>query len=534
MLRSLIRAGVVVAALTLIACKGDPATPEYWSKQIDGAKRKQDRVKVVTDLRGNPNLSASFLPMIHEKLSTEKSAEVKAELARLLADQKDKSSVQPLTEALDLGGNDAATNSMNKEITHALAKIGDPKATPTLLKLMRSKDNYTRIEAINALGMLKSKEAVDPLIDLATAETGEPFISKKAIQALGNIGDPKAVKPLVQMMFKERRGVSFYVESSFALYQIGPPAVNALVPVMAGEDKELMAWTKEAGILEPAIYAKTAQVLADMHAYAKPAERALLKQLKYENGFAEQLLVRRYSALALGRMRSTAAVPQLTAMLSEEEPSTRGEYITSLVRIGDPSAVPALVKVAQKGAWDGREPAIVGISMLGGEGEIATMEKLAKDEAAIHGAYCKEDPEYDACKDVAGTAKKNAETILAHAKRLGAAKECKKDVGCWVKKLDDADPGVRERAAYEVGRGNDPKYTDVLVKRLADKNLSTRYAAITAADWLVTDNADAFKTAKGSLTTIQKQLDDEKSKTEFVRVNEDLKRLAVKLGQEKI
>jgi hypothetical protein len=69
------------------------------------------------------------------------------------------------------------------------------------------------------------------------------------------------------------------------------------------------------------------------------------------------------------------------------------------------------------------------------------------------------------------------------------------------------------------------------VKRLADQNLGTRYAAITAADWLVTDNAEAFKTAKASLGQIEKQLEEEKGKTTFAKVNEDLRRLAVKLAR---
>ena len=536
MFRTTIRAGVVLTALALAlaGCKGDPKTPEYWGKALDSAKSAKDRVRIVNDLRESPNLQKSFLPMLQEKFAAEKKPEVKAAMARLFADQKDPSLIPTLSDGVELGETDTGTNGMNKEIAHALAATGDAKAVPTLMKLLKSRDNYVKIEAINGLGELKATPAVDTLIDLATSDTAEPFISKKAIQALGNIGDAKAVKPLVQMMFRERRGVSFYVESSFALFQIGAPSVEALVPVMNGDDKELMAWTKEAGIIEPAIYAKTAQVLADMHAYAKPAEKALLKQLKYENGFAEQLLVRRYSALALGRMRSKDAVPLLTKMLDEQEASTRAEYILALVRIGDPSAVPALVKAAQTGSWDARQPVINGIAMLGGENDIPALEKLAKDEPTIHGNYCKQDPDYEACKDVAASAKKNADYILKEEKRLLAAKECKSDIGCWVKKLDDADAGVRERAAYEVGRGNDAKYTDELVKRLSDKNLDTRYAAITAADWLVTDNADAFKTARASLGQIEKQLADEKGKTEFVKVNEDLKRLAAKLEHEKL
>ena len=520
-----------MAALAFSGCKEDPSTPEYWSKAIEGAKRSKDRARVVSELRDSPHKSAAMLPMLHQRLPVEKNAEVKAGIARVLAALKDPSSIQPLSDALDLGDVDNATNTMNKEIARALGAIGDVQATPTLLRLLKARDNYVKIEAINALGAMKAKTAVDTLIELAVSETGEPFISKKAIEALGNIGDPKAVPVLVKMMFKERRGVSFYVESSFALYQIGPASVPALIPVVSGEDKAFMAWTKENGVIEPAVYAKAAQVLADLHSHAKPAEQALIKQLSYDIGYVEQLFVRMKAADALGRMRSTAAVPVLSKMLGEPEASTRTEYIRALVQIGDPSALPALTTAAQKGSWDAREPAVSGIAMLGGEKELATLEKLASTEEATHAAYCKTDPDYERCKDAAGSAKKQAATIQGYIARVKAAAECKADHSCWSKKLDDADPGVRERAAFELGRSGNAQYTGVLVKRLADQNLGTRYAAITAADWLVTDNAEAFKTAKASLGQIEKQLEEEKGKTTFAKVNEDLRRLAVKLAR---
>ena len=56
-----------------------------------------------------------------------------------------------------------------------------------------------------------------------------------------------------------------------------------------------------------------------------------------------------------------------------------------------------------------------------------------------------------------------------------------------------------------------------------------RYAAITAADWLTSDSADALKTAKSQLEALRQQLAEEKGKTDFVKVNEDLRRLEVKL-----
>ena len=52
---------------------------------------------------------------------------------------------------------------------------------------------------------------------------------------------------------------------------------------------------------------------------------------------------------------------------------------------------------------------------------------------------------------------------------------------------------------------------------------------IQAIDWLVNDSKDAVAKAAPSLAEVDKQLADEKGKTDFIKVNEDLKRLAALL-----
>ncbi|MHB8879011.1 MAG: HEAT repeat domain-containing protein, partial [Myxococcaceae bacterium] len=451
MLRPITWLILAFALVSLAACKGDPATPEYWEKQVTGAKKIKERNRILEDLRESKRVTPAFLPMMHKLLGSEKQAEVKATIARMLGEAKDASSVQPLVDALDLGTTDTASNAMNKEITTALGEIGDPKATPTLLRLLKVKDNYTKIEAINALGDLRAPEAVAPLMEIATDETGEPFISKKAIQALGMIGDAKSVPALLKMMFKERRGTSFYVESSFALYQIGQPAADAALPLLKGEDKALTAWAKENGIIEAALWAKSAQVLGDLH--EARAEKPLLDRLKFESEFLDvKLFVRMRAADALGRMRSKEAVKLLSTMLDEEEASARQIYVRALTSIGGRDAIPALLKSAAQGSWDAREPAIISAAMLGDDREIAAFEKFVKDEEGLTTAECKDNPDYAGCNAPAELVKKHAGAIVGHQKRLEAAKACKTEGACWAKKLDDADTGVRERAAYEVGR----------------------------------------------------------------------------------
>lgn len=523
---------LAASLLALTGCKGDPNTPEYWDKALNKAKRVKERTRVLDDLRESKKVNASFLPMLHQHLSSEKQAEVKKEIARLLGEMKDPSSVQPLIGALELGNTDSDANSMNKEIANALGRIGDPKAIPELLKLVKVKDPYTRIEAINALGALRAKEAVKLLTDVATNDGIEPFIAKKAVEALGDIGDSTAVPALVKMMFKERRGVSFYREASFALYQIGGPQLaDALVPVLTGEDKQIAAWAKENNIIEPALWAKAAQVLGDVH--EARAEQGLLKRLPFESQYDDvRLFVRMRMADALGRMRSKEAVKTLAGLLDEQEASAREEYTRALSRIGGRDAISALVKAAGNGSWDAREPAIIALAMVGDERELPAFEKLVKDEEALTVGECKENENYAGCNAPPELVKKHVAAIQAHQKRLEAAKDCKEDVACWVKKLDDADAGVRERAAYEVGRSKKPELVSELTRRLGEKNLSARAAIIIATDWLVHDSKDAAKKAFEALPAVEKQLAEEHGKTEFVKVNEDLRRLAVKIRRE--
>ena len=519
----------VCLCFALAGCKADPSTPEYWAKKLD-AKSKKDKIRSVGELRDSKNLSPSMYPMLHSQLETEKSPEVKAAIARILGEQKDTTALPALSGALDFGSTDTDVKTMNKEIATAMGEIGDPKAVPDLVKLLGSKDNYTLIAAVEALGGMRASAAFEPLDALANNDSIETFITKKAIIALGDIGDARAVPTLVKAMFKERKGVSFYLESSYALYQIGTPSADALVPIAEGKDKAISAWAASNNMLPAALTAKSAQVLGDLHDLR--AEKALLEMLTFkEERLDIQLFVRMRAADALGRSRSPAGAKALAEMVGENEATARQVYAWSLSRIGGRDALPKLIASATKGPWDARSESVKAVAMLGDEREMAAFEKLSKDEAKTFDAECKNDEINGSkdCADPAAGAKKHEEVIAKYGKALDAAKVCKTDAACWAKKLDDATLVVRERAAYEVGRSGNASLVGELTKRLREKDLDARLAVIQGCDWLIHDSPEALKTAKSALPDLQKQIGEEKGKTDFVKVNEDLRRLAVKI-----
>ncbi|RUO95062.1 HEAT repeat domain-containing protein [Corallococcus sp. AB018] len=528
MSRSLVALSLAVSCLALGGCKKeDPKTPEYWQSSLEGAKRPDDKVRVIESLRTSGNVNEQFLPFLHGRLSSERRPEVKAAVARTLGDLHHPTSLEPLTAALDPGASDVPAQQVNKAVVGALGRIGDERAVPSLVPLLRSKDNYTRIEAIQVLGALKAKPAVEPLIQLATDESAEPFLNKKAIEALGQIGDPRAVPALMRTLTKERRGMSFYVESSFALFQLGAPAADALLPVLEGKDAELLTWAKAQGV-NPASYPmKAAQVLGDLR--EKRAVPTLLKQLSFTHSDPQiQALVRMQAADALGRMRAQEAVKPLAGLVGEPDPTVRDAYVRALALLGSRDALPALEKAAGTGDWYSREIAMKGIALLGDAREQPMLAKLAAAEPARTAADCQETGE-DGCQDAAALGKKRADQVQGYGAVLEAAQACSGNAGCWSQRLPKADAVLLQRAALEVGRSGAADQGPTLASRLTERDTEARATVIQAVDWLADAPGAAKKLREASLPALKKQLEDEKGNSNFVRVNEDLRRLMVKL-----
>jgi HEAT repeat protein len=78
-----------------------------------------------------------------------------------------------------------------------LARIGDPSIAPAVLPFVRHTDLNVAQAAIEALGKLRSREAVPLLVELLH---GKLWLQLAAIEALGDIGDPSAVRPLLDLL----------------------------------------------------------------------------------------------------------------------------------------------------------------------------------------------------------------------------------------------------------------------------------------------------------------------------------------------
>ena len=152
----------------------------------------------------------------HEVASGPEANRIRAIIESGLA--RDRTALESLAEVMRAG---------NEELRYwaadALGKIGDPRAIPALVGALGDEYSAVRMSACVALGDLKARDAVAPLIRVVTGkvpsgkgyrlfipeEVGE--VRWMAARALGKIGDATAVDPLIEVLGSADGDLGLYV-----------------------------------------------------------------------------------------------------------------------------------------------------------------------------------------------------------------------------------------------------------------------------------------------------------------------------------
>jgi HEAT repeat protein len=507
-------AAIALTCFALLACS-PPSDPAGWAKQAYKRNRVDEKLKALEMVRKAPGDKKGATPFLVKILEEKQHPRARAAAALALGEGGDPAAIEPLMKAIDTGAKDRDAIDMDRRIAEALGALKAEEAVGLLGKLTTFPDGFVQVAAVDALGAIGVKAAVDTLTVVALDPQGEPFTSKKATLALGRIGDEKSMPVILKMMFVSRGGVSFFPEAAFAASQIGPTMIPPLLKVLEGRDAELAAWAREQKYPAGALYAKAASVLGDVgDASVVPA---LVQKLSYADPDPGlQLFVRVYAAEALGRLRAREAVAPIADVLSRERNAdVRDRLCDALARIGDAGAIPAL-RGSVTGDWDGKSGPLTALSRLGGEGE----RGLIVASAQGCGATCPP------------AQKKAYEGMLA---RLDAAKACGNQLPCWVGKLGDASAEVRDRAALEVGRVGGAAEAgalgDAIVRRVDnDEEREARYHAVLALGWIAKKDAKAIG-AKGAAIAqkIDAMILSDKGRKLVEGVNEDAMRLELRL-----
>jgi HEAT repeat protein len=504
----------VVAACLLLAC-GHPTDPEGWAKRAASRSRLDEKLQALAEVRkAAGDRKAAVPPLVEMVRDRDAHAKARGEAAVVLGEIGDPGATPALIGALQPDANEREVTEANRHIAEALGALRAKEAVPALQKLLQtSRDGFSQVAAVDALGRIGDPAAVEMLIATATGPEVEPFTAKKALLALGRIGDPRAGPAVLRMLFEERPGVSFFPEAAFAVTQIGRPMAPPLLAILEGRDGALASWARERGVVPGALLAKSAQLLGDVG--GPEAVAPLVAKLAYRDADpAVQLYVRVLAAESLGRMRAKEAARTLAALVAgEKDPNVRDRYCDALVRIGDPSAVPALEAAAATGSWDLREGPLTAVSRLAGPGERPFIAAAKARECA------------NGCAPVVEAA------FAAMAARLDAA-ACA-DAGCWAGKLGDARAPVRDRAALELGRAGGASHAaalgDAIVRPVAnDGELAARYHAVLALGWI--DRREKVGSAGEAIAAkIDAMIAADRGRTLTAAVNEDAFRLATRL-----
>jgi len=97
---------------------------------------------------------------------------------------------------------------------------------------------------------------------------------------------------------------------------------------------------------------------------------------------AEDVRVRRYLVLVLGRLQSRPAIPQLIAATRDPDPETRLYAVWALGMIGDPSALDAIVESSLSDDAGARKMAAYVLGRLGDRRAVPRLRVLLEDAVA--------------------------------------------------------------------------------------------------------------------------------------------------------
>ena len=169
----------------------------------------------------------------------------------------------------------------------AAGRIGDPRATPLLLRTLDEPDSTVRVAAAFALGLLRDSAAVQPLIQRLTGLPPlDAATAAEAVTALAKIGG--------------RRSADF-----FASVLQGTVALSQADPAPA-----------------------TSQILLETWRLGRDAPADALLPFTSDSIPA----IRWRAVYSLGRLRAPAAVNQLIAALRDNDPATRAVAARALIR----------------------------------------------------------------------------------------------------------------------------------------------------------------------------------------------------------
>jgi HEAT repeat protein/cyclophilin family peptidyl-prolyl cis-trans isomerase len=265
---------------------------------------------------------------------------------------------------------------IRRRAAFAVGRVGLPEGAAALVAVLSDPDPEVKQVAAFALGLI-GDPSVRPALVAALGDPS-PLVEGSAAEALGLIGNAADAQPIASMMRETMSsmaetaasdGVDAARDSPAAAFRLGAYALvrlkayDALSGVVLDQNGQpRVRWW-------PVAYALAR--LEDPR--ARPALMALLSdQHPYTRAFA---------AKGLGMVKDRAVAAALIPLATGPDRNVAVEAIRSLGRIGDPSAGPVLIKLAQNAKGDGtlRLEAVTALGSIHADGVYDTLLDVVGD-----------------------------------------------------------------------------------------------------------------------------------------------------------
>lgn len=226
-----------------------------------------------------------------------------------------------------IGALDDDDPEMKKEVVHALATIGDPRAVAPLVEMATSDtEPEVRATAAEALGDLGDAEAVPVLLQVLREGYAEPRL--KAAETLGKLNDSRAVEPLIDSL-RDRDDRVLYAAAE-ALGKLSD--ARSVEPLIATIAKPHMNDDARGGV-------GRARAVAALGRFRDPRSFNALVAALSERSYA----IRAAAAYALGNLGDIRALDALLRAASDDGASVRAAAIAALGELGDDRAVDSVI-----------------------------------------------------------------------------------------------------------------------------------------------------------------------------------------------
>lgn len=295
---------------------------------------------------------ALLAPAVFEYLGTATSKPLPGYLPGRLA-RRDRR----LVEEILLEASRGASGDTRERITAAFVGQGSVR---TAIAALRSRRWWKRADAAESLGLMRSREAVEPLI--ALMNDTEPEVRIRAARALGLIRGTTSIRPLVRALADPSRWSAIRVAE--ILISVGAEAADELLAAFEG--------------LPRLGRISALDVLGRIRSHRAVG---LMKRC-LDDPDAD---IRARAAHALGLVGDASAAGDLIKALADRAWPVRAMAAKGLGRIGDPAAIPHLRQAMRDREWWVRANSGEALRALGAAGRDALVDMLhSEDPFARH------------------------------------------------------------------------------------------------------------------------------------------------------